>query len=108
MVKIRVGKASEIGPSNMIGVDVKGKFVLIAKVEGKYFGMQGNCSHAGGNLWEGRLNEFVVKCPRHGSEFDVRTGKVMKGPWVPFGKAKDLPIYSVVVEGEELFVIWPD
>jgi nitrite reductase/ring-hydroxylating ferredoxin subunit len=108
MAKTRVGKASEIGTNSMIGADVKGKIVLIANVEGKYFGMQGKCSHAGGNLWEGKLDGFVVKCPRHGSEFDVRTGKVMKGPWVPFGKAKDLPTYNVIVEGDELFADLPD
>ena len=108
MAKTRIGKTSEISPNNMMGVDIKGKFVLIANVEGKYFGMQGKCSHAGGNLWEGKLDGFVVKCPRHGSEFDVRTGKVLKGPWVPFGKAKDLPIYGVIVEGDELFADLPD
>jgi len=108
MAKTRVGKASEIGTNNMMGAEVKGKFVLIANVEGKYFGMQGKCSHAGGNLWEGKLDGFVVKCPRHGSEFDVRTGKVLKGPWVPFGKAKDLPTYNVIVEGNELLVELPD
>ena len=108
MAKTSLGKASEIGTNNMMGVDIKGKFVLIANVEGKYFGMQGKCSHAGGNLWEGKLEGFVVKCPRHGSEFDVRTGKVLKGPWVPFGKAKDLPTYNVIVEGNELLVELPD
>ena len=104
MTKTKVGKASGIGTNSMIVVDIKGKFVLIANVEGKYFGMQGKCSHAGGNLWEGKLDGFVVKCPRHGSEFDVRTGKALKGPWVPFGKAKDLPTYDVMVEGDELFI----
>jgi nitrite reductase/ring-hydroxylating ferredoxin subunit len=108
MAKTRVGKVSEIGANNMMVAEVKGKFVLIAKVEGKYFGMQGKCSHAGGNLWEGKLDGFVVKCPRHGSEFDVRTGKVLKGPWVPFGKAKDLPTYTVIVEGDELSADLPD
>jgi nitrite reductase/ring-hydroxylating ferredoxin subunit len=108
MVKTRVGKASEIGPNNMVGADVKGKFYLVANVEGKFYGMQGKCSHAGGNLWQGKLNGFVVKCPRHGSEFDVRTGKVLKGPWVPFGKAQDLPIYNVIMEGDELFADLPD
>jgi len=54
------------------------------------------------------LNGFVVKCPRHGSEYDVRTGKVLKEPWVPFGKAKDLPTYNVIVEGNELFADMPD
>jgi nitrite reductase/ring-hydroxylating ferredoxin subunit len=108
MAKINVGKASEVGINKMIGVEVKGKFVLVANVDGKYYGMQGICSHAGGHLWEGKLTEFVVKCPRHGSEYDVRIGKVLKGPWVPFGKAHDLPVYNVSMEGDELFAELPD
>jgi nitrite reductase/ring-hydroxylating ferredoxin subunit len=108
MAKTKVGRAGEIGTNKMIGVDIKGKFVLVVNVESKYYAMQGKCSHAGGNLWEGKLNGFVVKCPRHGSEYDVRTGKVLKGPWVPFGKAYDLPIYQVIMEGDELFAELPD
>ena len=108
MTRTKVGKASELGANRMIGVDVKGKVVLVANVDGKYYGMEGICSHAGGHLWEGKLNGFVVKCPRHGSEYDVRTGKVLKGPWVPFGKAHDLPVYDVAVEGDELFAELPD
>ena len=104
MRKTSVAKTSEVGVNKMIGVDIKGKFVLVANVDGKYYGMEGICSHAGGHLWEGKLSGFVVKCPRHGSEYDVRTGKVIKGPWVPFGKAKDLSIYNVIMEGDELFV----
>lgn len=108
MAKSNVGKASDIGTNKMIGLEVNGKFVLVASIEGGFYGMQGKCSHAGGNLWEGKLNGFVVKCPRHGSEYDVRTGRVLKGPWVPFGKAYDLPIYKVTMEGDELFVELPD
>ncbi len=107
MAKTKVAKASNVGPNQMIGVEIKGGFVLVANVNGKYYGMQGICSHAGGHLWEGKLMEFVVKCPRHGSEYDVRTGKVLKGPWVPFGKAHDLPVYNITVEGDDLFADLP-
>ena len=108
MTKTNLGKASELGSNRMIGVDVKGKMVLVVNVDGKYYGMQGICSHAGGHLWEGKLNGFVVKCPRHGSEYDVRTGKVLKGPWIPFGKAHDLPVYSIVTEEDALFADLPE
>ena len=34
----------------------------------------------GGHLAKGELEGFVVRCPRHGSRFDVRTGAVKAGP----------------------------
>ena len=45
-----------------------------------------------------------MKCPTHGAEFDVRTGKNLKKPWVPFGKARDLKAYQVSKEGADLYV----
>lgn len=88
----------------MIGVQVSGKWLVIANVDGSYYAMNGKCTHAGGELWNGKLMSYVVKCPKHGSEYDIRNGKVMKGPWIPFAKAVDEKTYPVIVEGEDLFV----
>jgi nitrite reductase/ring-hydroxylating ferredoxin subunit/uncharacterized membrane protein len=38
------------------------------------------CSHAGGPLHEGTVENDVVVCPWHASRFDVRTGAVRGGP----------------------------
>ncbi len=108
MKRIKVAAVGEIGPGTMKGVRVDGGVVLVANIGGVLYGMQGICSHAGGHLWEGKLMDNVVKCPRHGSEYDVRTGKVIKGPWVPFGKAHDLATYPLVVEGSDVFVDLPE
>jgi nitrite reductase/ring-hydroxylating ferredoxin subunit len=107
MVKTKVAKVSDVGANTMIGVVVRDKWIVVANVNGKYYGMEGICSHAGGHLWEGKLMEFVVKCPRHGSEYDVRSGTLLKGPWVPFGKAHSLPAYNITVEGDDLFADLP-
>jgi nitrite reductase/ring-hydroxylating ferredoxin subunit len=38
------------------------------------------CPHAGATLSEGELAGPVLTCPRHGSQFDVRTGERRRGP----------------------------
>jgi nitrite reductase/ring-hydroxylating ferredoxin subunit len=38
------------------------------------------CPHAGATLSEGELEGVVLTCPRHGSQFDVRTGDRLRGP----------------------------
>lgn len=104
MVKSKAGKLSDLKPGMMRGAEVSGKTYLLANVDGTVYAMDGICSHAGGHLYEGKLTGNVVKCPRHGSEFDVKTAKNLKGPWVPFGKAADLRSYKVTVEGDEVFI----
>jgi nitrite reductase/ring-hydroxylating ferredoxin subunit len=104
MPKIKVAELGEVPPGKMIGIDVQGKKMLLANVDGKMYAMDGICSHQGGHLWEGKLLGMTVKCPRHGSEFDIATGKNLKGPWIPFGKAPNLKAYPVSLEGNAVFV----
>ncbi|MBN1109636.1 MAG: Rieske 2Fe-2S domain-containing protein, partial [Methanomassiliicoccales archaeon] len=86
-----MAKVGEIPPGTMMGVDIGGKYYLIANVEGDFHAMDGLCSHMAGQLWKGALEGNVVKCPRHGSRFDVRTGEVISNPKIPLiGKAKPM------------------
>jgi nitrite reductase/ring-hydroxylating ferredoxin subunit len=104
VAKTKVAKKSDLLPGKMIGVEVAGKWLVVANVDGSYYAMDGKCNHAGGELWKGKLMSYVVKCPRHGSEYDIRTGKVLKGPWIPFAKTFEEKIYPVTVEGDDIFV----
>jgi Rieske [2Fe-2S] domain len=38
------------------------------------------CSHRGGPLVDGEIHGDCLRCPRHGSEFDITTGQVRRGP----------------------------
>ncbi|HUL39788.1 MAG TPA: Rieske 2Fe-2S domain-containing protein [Methanomassiliicoccales archaeon] len=104
MTKVEVAKLAQVPPEKMIGVDAQGKKLILANVGGKLYAIDGICTHQGGHLWEGKLIGMTVKCPRHGSEYDLATGKVLKGPWVPFGKAYNLKAYPVTTEGDGVFV----
>ena len=53
---------------------------------GAFFAIEDRCSHDDGELVEGELDEerCTVECPRHGSRFDLRTGKPLTLPaYVP-------------------------
>jgi nitrite reductase/ring-hydroxylating ferredoxin subunit len=52
------------------------------------------------------LTGTTVKCPKHGAEYDVVTGKNVKKPHIPFAKAADLKTYPVnVVDGDVKVII---
>jgi nitrite reductase/ring-hydroxylating ferredoxin subunit len=69
--------------------------VAVFNVGGKLCATQADCTHRGGPLSEGALDGFVVTCPRHGAQFDVCTGAVLRGP-----ARQPLQTYRVVVEGD--------
>jgi nitrite reductase/ring-hydroxylating ferredoxin subunit len=61
-------------------VDVSGEPVAVYNVRGVLFAIGAQCTHVGGPLDEGELNDHRVECPWHGSVFDIETGKVLRGP----------------------------
>jgi nitrite reductase/ring-hydroxylating ferredoxin subunit len=69
--------------------------VAVFNVAGHFCATQAKCTHRGGPLSDGRLDGSTVTCPWHGSEFNVCTGAVLRGP-----ATDPLKTYRLVVEGE--------
>jgi 3-phenylpropionate/trans-cinnamate dioxygenase ferredoxin subunit len=57
------------------------------------------CTHDGGQLDQGVLENSTIECPRHGATFDVRTGAALTLP-----ATEPLPTYRVRVEGDDVFI----
>jgi glycine betaine catabolism B len=95
----RVASVDEMPPGIMRKVDVDGKEVLLANIDGKYYAIENVCTHRGGPLDEGRLHQYEVECPWHSSRFDLRTGYATQGP-------ADIPepSYEVMVEGNSILL----
>jgi 3-phenylpropionate/trans-cinnamate dioxygenase ferredoxin component len=58
----------------------------IVNCGGEVLAIEDRCSHDNGDLMEGEVDEerCTVECPRHGSLFDLRTGKPLTLPaYVP-------------------------
>jgi nitrite reductase/ring-hydroxylating ferredoxin subunit len=69
--------------------------VAVFNVDGGFCATQARCTHKQGPLNEGTLDGSTVTCPWHGTQFNVCTGAVLRGP------AKDpLKTYRVTVDGE--------
>lgn len=70
--------ADEIADATMTEVDVGGDTLLLARVGETYFASQGRCPHLHGDLAKGTLEGTIVTCPRHGSQFDLTDGHVVR------------------------------
>ena len=77
---IEVGKTGELADGAMKEVSAQGQNILLAHIGDKYYVTASRCSHMGGNLSKGKLEGTVVTCPLHGSQFDLKDGKVVR--WV--------------------------
>lgn len=77
---IAVGPAAEIPAGDYATVEVDGSFVAVFNVDGEYFAIDDVCTHDGGGLTGGAVEDHQVICPRHGARFCLRTGVALTPP----------------------------
>jgi 3-phenylpropionate/trans-cinnamate dioxygenase ferredoxin subunit len=79
--------------------NIGGAKVDVANAGVHLYAFDDTCTHAGCSLAMGKLEGTTVTCHCHGSEFDVTSGAVIRGP-------ATRPVRSrlVRVEGEALLV----
>jgi 3-phenylpropionate/trans-cinnamate dioxygenase ferredoxin component len=101
---VAVAKLDDLPPGEKLQVDVLGQEVALFNVDGEIYAIGDICTHAYTHLTEGDFYEdirgcWVVECPLHGSEFDVKTGEAVTLPAT--GNAGK---YDVKVVDGEIFV----
>ncbi len=79
---VKVATTDEMPPGARKVVDVDGVFVAVFNVGGQFYAVEDACSHDDGPLAEGELDGYVIECPRHGAQFDIRDGRVLRFPAV--------------------------
>ncbi|MDN5931262.1 MAG: Rieske 2Fe-2S domain-containing protein [Pseudonocardia sp.] len=62
------------------GVTVDGRQVMLHRAGDDVHAIDDLCSHAGSLLSRGPVVDCVVTCPLHESKFDVRDGRIVRGP----------------------------
>lgn len=80
--------------------EVNGKKILISKVDNKIYAIDGLCSHMGGDLGKGKIENNNVICPKHHAVFNLETGHVEKNingffKAMTRKDAKDLHAYEI-------------
>jgi nitrite reductase/ring-hydroxylating ferredoxin subunit len=88
---VEVAKVDEISSGNMKHVELNGKEIMIANLDGKFYALNDRCSHTNAPLSMGHIQGNIVTCPMHGARFDITTGKKMSDPKFPSLKTYSLP-----------------
>lgn len=95
---VLVGKVEDIPPGQSKAVKVHGRTIALFHVSGRFFAINNICPHKGGPLAKGKLKGYVVGCPWHDLQFDVRTG------FGTDGGGYCVASYDVRVQDGEVFV----
>ena len=83
---IDVFPVSDLPPGAMRLVEWEDLEIGVFNCAGELLAIEDRCSHDDGDLVEGELDDedCAIECPRHGSRFDLRTGKPLNLPaYVP-------------------------
>lgn len=91
MTRLAVADVEEIGEGSRKLINIEGRAIGIFNVNGEYFAVRNECPHAGAPLCVGRTEGYassggpgqvsyarrgeILRCPWHGWEFDLRTGR---------------------------------
>jgi len=102
-VFVDVGRAGELPPGKMRRIDLRGRRILLANVDGRLCAVDDTCTHEEASLSTGVLKGEHVKCPLHNSRFNVCTGKAMEEP-----AEEDLRTYPVREEGGRVLLGLPE
>lgn len=96
---VKIGRADEIAPGEKKIYEVDGIMVVVVNLGDAYYCVEDVCTHDGGPLGEGKLDDGQIICPRHGARFDVRTGDALTLP-----AFEPVATYQVKVENGDLLV----
>jgi 3-phenylpropionate/trans-cinnamate dioxygenase ferredoxin subunit len=96
---IEVCPMAELKPGERRLVEWEDLEIGVFNCSGSLYAIEDRCSHDNGPLAEGEFDagECTVECPRHGSLFDIKTGRPLTLPaYVP------VDTFPVIIEDETI------
>ena len=102
-MKIEIGGLDTLDRDKGIRVTVGDDRIAMFRVGDEVYAIGDRCSHAEASLAEGDVYGTDVECPRHGSEFDLKTGEPMQLP-----ATTPVPTYEVSIEDGTVYLVVED
>ena len=99
MSYFRVASIHDVEPDAMKAVTADSTEILLVNLGGSYCAIGNICRHMGCKLSGGTLSGDIVTCPCHGSQYNIRTGAIVRGP-----TREPEPSYEVRVENDQILV----
>jgi len=98
-ILIKVCRVSDVPLTEMRCVSLADRNVVVARTHEGIFVADEMCTHEDARLCDGNLSGTLIKCPLHGSRFDLTSGKVLDDP-----ATENLAIYPTTISDDEVFI----
>jgi nitrite reductase/ring-hydroxylating ferredoxin subunit len=92
--EMEVAPISELTPGTVVGA---GRYA-VGNANGELFAVTRRCRHLYADLANGRIDkDGCLVCPWHGSKYDVKTGRMVRGPQGIFAKIPGLDAATIAL-----------
>jgi 3-phenylpropionate/trans-cinnamate dioxygenase ferredoxin subunit len=92
--------AQAIEPEGVVRADHAGRtFAVYRSDADTYHCTDGLCTHEAVHLADGLVMGHTIECPKHGGEFDYRTGEALRSP-----ACRTLRTYPVRLDGGRVLI----
>ena len=98
-MRVEVTQLDQLPRGRGVRVTIGDHRIAMFRIETDVYAIGDRGSHAEASLSEGELWDLTVECPRHGSEFDLKTGEPGALP-----ATKPVPVYDVSVESGTVYL----
>lgn len=97
----RAGSLDKLEENKPVTVSVNNKQIALIRKGKRCYAVNARCPHQGGPLQEGTVTEKGIRCPWHGYEFDLKTGKGI-------GNEDAVDTYETSVDNNEIQLKLPE
>lgn len=116
MIRTRhiISRVSDFPPGTRRIVEADGRSIGVFNIGGRFYGLRNSCPHQGGPLCLGRIcgtnqasrpyelvydrEDEIIRCPWHGWEFEIATGRSIFNPHRVRVRAYEVTIEAPPVE----------
>jgi 3-phenylpropionate/trans-cinnamate dioxygenase ferredoxin subunit len=101
MTLVKVATTADIPEGEARRFEVAGREIAIANLDGEFLAVDDVCSHQLAYLHEGEVDveERSIECPKHGSTFDLDTGRPRSLP-----ATRPVEGFRVKVEDDDILI----
>lgn len=90
-------EAQQVMLENATGARVP--VAVVRDSDGSWHAIGDTCTHGNYSLSEGYVEDGAIECWKHGSPFDLTTGRPLSLP-----ATKPVPVYAIEINGDDVLV----